>query len=209
MITKEQCRAARSFLGMKQIELAELSGLSKTAITHFESGLFHPRAENMSNIKAALESRGIDFIGLNGVQRRETAFRVMEGDDMYQEVWDDIFDTLKETGGEVLISYVDDGQIFKEHPEKLEAHLKRLDKHNITERLLSCEGDDVFIQSKECYRWLPEEVFKAGIMTLIYGEKVAFQFWNHSTALVVKNKKIKDEEKQRFEYLWENAIIPP
>lgn len=88
MITKEQCRAARNFLGLKQSELASDCGLSKTAITHFESGLFHPRAENMANIRAALEKRGIEFVGTYGIQKRQTLFQLLEGEMVHLDLWD-------------------------------------------------------------------------------------------------------------------------
>ena len=209
MITKEQCRAARSFLGLKQAELADDCGLSKTAITHFESGLFNPRADNMANIVSALEGRGIEFVGNYGVQKRQTLFRMLEGDAMHLDLWDDVFDTMKRTGGEVLISYVDERPIFKAYPEELMAHLKRLKEHNITERILGCEGDTFFVQDQECYRWLPKDVFKGGVMTLVYGGKVAIQFWNNKLCLIIENQNIYQDEKERFEYLWEGATIPP
>ena len=209
MITKEQCRAARSFLGLKQAELAEDCGLSKTAITHFESGLFNPRADNMNNIMSALEGRGIEFVGDYGVQKRQTIFKMLEGENMYLDLWDDIFDTMKRRqGGEVLISYVNERDPFQQHPEALSAHLKRLKEHKITERLLACEGDNFFIQDEECYRWLPKSVFNAGSTTFLYGGKVVLQFWNNQLCLIIENKNVYDEERQRFEYLWENALIP-
>jgi len=209
MITKEQCRAARSFLGLKQADLAADCGLSKTAITHFESGLFHPRAENMNAIQSALEARGVDFIADYGVQKRQTLFKMLEGKDMLIDLWDDIFNTLKKTGGEVLISHLNEQEPFKQKPEALLSHLKRLKEHKITERLLVCEGDTFFIQDPECYRWMKKEAFNAGMMTFLYGSKVALQFWSGSLCLIIENKEIYNDEKERFEYLWTNAEIPP
>ena len=211
MITKEQCRAARSFLGLKQAELATDCGLSKTAITHFESGLFNPRAENMASIRGALEKRGIEFVGSYGVQKRPVNFEVLdtrETETALPKLWDDVFETLKDNGGEVLISHLDEKSAFDHHPEKLDAHLKRLKAHNITERLLVCEGDDFFVQDVKCYRWLPEDVYKSGMTSFLYGNKVAIQFWNGHFILIVNHPEIYEEEKQRFEYLWARADIP-
>ncbi len=209
MITKEQCRAARSFLGLKQAELAGDCKLSKTAITHFESGLFNPRADNMARIQEALEKRGIEFVGDYGVQKRRTIFQLLEGEAMYVDVWDDIYNTLKDKGGEVLISHVDERPVFQKHPEELASHLKRLKEHGIRERLLVCEGDTFFIQEPECYRWLPKEIYKSGVMSFVYGGKIAIQFWNGNLCLIIENKRIYEDERQRFEYLWEGAMIPP
>lgn len=209
MITKEQCRAARSLLNLKQAELAEDCGISKTAITNFESGLFNPRADNMAIIETALQNRGIDFIGLSGVQKRQTISRMLEGNSMYPDLWDDIFDTMKDRGGEVLISYLTEKESNELHPEALAQHIDRLKQHRITERLLVCEGDTCFVQDRECYRWLPENVFKAGATTFLYNGKIAIQFWSGSIAMILENESVYQSEKARFEYLWENALIPP
>ena len=208
MITKEQCRAARSFLGIKQTELANDCGLSKTAITHFESGLFRPRTDNMKAIRIALENRGIEFIGQAGVQKRETAFRLLEGEDMYVEVWNDIFETLRHTGGEVCIGFCTEREPAHSNLTELQDHLKRLEEHNITERILSCEGDDYFLQKPECYRWLPYSIYKSGNLFFVYGDKVVTQYWNGSVSMIIENKKIAQHELKRFEYLWEIARLP-
>jgi transcriptional regulator with XRE-family HTH domain len=210
MITKEQCRAARSFLGIKQAELANDCGLSKTAITHFESGLFTPRADNMTAIQSSLESRGIEFIGKTGVQKRETTVRLIEGESMFQELWSDVFDTLKHSGGEVCIAYVDERKPMETagEAEALKDHLERLDKHNITERLIVCEGDSYFVQPQECYRWMPYNVFKSGNLFFVYGDTVATHYWEGHAMTIVKNKIIAKEEKKRFEYLWEMSRLP-
>lgn len=208
MITKEQCRAARSFLGLKQAELANDCGLSKTAITHFESGLFNPRSDNMRNIREALENRGIEFLGQTGVQKRETVFRLLEGKDMYVEVWDDIFETLRETGGEVCIGFCTEREPAKDNLKELEEHLERLEEHNITERIISCEGDDYFIQKPECYRWLPYSIYKSGNLFFVYGDKVVTQYWNGAVSMITHNKQIAEHERKRFEYLWGISRLP-
>lgn len=208
MITKEQCRAARSFLGLKQAELATACGLSKTAITHFESGLFTPRQDNMTNIRQALEDMGIEFIGTSGVQKRETVYRLLEGSTMYVDLWDDIFYTLKDKGGEVCMAYVDEREPAQDNHQNLVDHLERLKAHNISERILVCEGDNYFIQDPDCYRWLPYNVYKSGNLFFVYGNKVATQYWNGSVTTIVENKVIASHEQERFEYLWSIGKIP-
>lgn len=212
MITKEQCRAARSLLGLKQSELADSCGLSKTAITNFESGAISARQDTQKIIRQAFEKRGIQFIGDYGVQKRQASFTVLNMNDEGMELpdlWNDIFETLKHTGGEVLISHLDERDAYNHNPQKLLKHLEKLKEHNITERLLVCEGETFFVQEPECYRWLPKNVFRAGITSFIYGHKIALQFWRGSLILIIDHPEIYAEERERFEYLWENAIIPP
>ncbi|MGB0720564.1 MAG: helix-turn-helix domain-containing protein, partial [Bdellovibrionales bacterium] len=163
MITREQCRAARGLLGLKQTELAEACGVSKTAITNFESGIFNPRADTMAQIFQSFHKMGIEFIGDYGVQKRRNRFEVLDDPDALTTLWDDIFQTLKNKGGEVLISNLSEAAAFNKHPEKLKAHIERLKAHNITERLLVCEGDTFFIQDISCYRWLQKNIYRSGM----------------------------------------------
>ncbi len=208
MITKEQCRAARSFTGIKQADLAGMCGMSKTSITHFESGLFTPRADNMAAITAAFQSLGIEFIGTTGVQKKETTSRVLEGEKMHPDLWDDIFNTLKNKGGEVCIAYFSEKEAHKEHPAELENHIERLKQYNIKERLIMCEGDDYFVQDQSCYRWLPYNIYKSGATFFVYGTKAAILFWDGSIAMIIDNPLIAKQEQARFDYLWEISKIP-
>jgi transcriptional regulator with XRE-family HTH domain len=57
-----QCRAARSLLDWTQERLAEVSGVSVTAIRNFERGATTPIRANLAAIKAALETAGVEFI---------------------------------------------------------------------------------------------------------------------------------------------------
>lgn len=66
MITHDQCRAARSLIRMKQVELADAAGLSKQTVVDFERGARTPHRNNMAMIQSALEAAGIEFIPENG-----------------------------------------------------------------------------------------------------------------------------------------------
>ena len=62
------CKAARSFLGWGQGELAEASGLSKSTIGAFEAKDEAARLTTMNNRAAveAFEGAGLEFIPENG-----------------------------------------------------------------------------------------------------------------------------------------------
>lgn len=209
MITQDQCRAARGLLSWKQSDLAEACGISKTAITNFESGAQKPRQETLEFIHAAFDKAGVEFIGNYGVQRRQTFFRVIDNQNALPELWDDIFETMQDGGGEILISNVDERAAYLESPENLIAHVKRLQNHNIAERILMCEGNSFFIQPPECYRWVSKETYMSGLTTYVYNGKVALRFWNQSVILVISHPVIYEQERQRFNYVWDKAIMPP
>jgi hypothetical protein len=127
---------------------------------------------------------------------------------MFKDVWDDIFNTLKDKGGEVCIGFVNEREPAQNNLEELRDHLERLERHKIKERLLICEGDSYFIQKPECYRWLPYNVFKSGNLFFVYGNKVGTHHWDGLVTTIIENKAIADAERKRFEYLWDMAKIP-
>ena len=60
-ITPAQCRAARALLDITQDRLAELSGVSKRTIAHFEGGQRTPIPANFAAIQRAFEGAGVEF----------------------------------------------------------------------------------------------------------------------------------------------------
>ena len=61
MITPAQIKGARAMLGLKQSELAERAGISKTGLINIESGSADPRASTLTAIQCALEAAGVVF----------------------------------------------------------------------------------------------------------------------------------------------------
>lgn len=208
MITREQCRAARGLLGWTQQHLADAAGLSKTAINNFERGMHDMRMESLTAIQGAFEDADIEFAGNFGVSKRQDAVRVLRGPTVALDLWDDIHAALSETGGEVLIMNTGERAPYEAHGEKLLEHLRRLSAAGITERLLCCEGDTFFLQPVECYRWLPKEVFRAGMTSFIYADRVALRLWQESITVIIHSRAAYEAEKQRFEHLWDAALVP-
>jgi len=62
MISPEQCRAARAWLGWPQPELAKRAGVGLSTIRDFETGRRTPIQNNRQAIQGALESAGIAFL---------------------------------------------------------------------------------------------------------------------------------------------------
>src|SRR5690606_35888486 len=106
-------------------------------------------------------------------QKTRDTVRILKGAEALPLLWDDIFETMKGVGGEILIAHLDEKRSHEDHSEALNAHLERLKRYGITERLLVCEGDRYHLQPAEYYRWLKKDVFQAGMTTFIYEGKVA------------------------------------
>ncbi len=207
MITIEQCRAARGLLNWTQQNLADKTGLSKTAINNFERGLADTKYASLQLIREAFEKANIEFPTPYSVGKKHESVTVLKGYSANKQLWDDIFETLKETGGEVLINNVDEKRVLKDNSSGILEHLERLKAHNITERLLACEGDDTFIQPKTCYRWLKPEVFTALSPTFVYGDKIAIKLWEEKMIIIIQSENAAKSERQRFDYLWNQAQI--
>ncbi len=205
MITREQCRAARGLLGWTQQDLADNAGMSKTAVNNYERGMHDIRADSLTAIRDAFERFDIEFVGDYGVQQRRDTVKILRGEDALPLLWDDIFESLKGKGGEVLIANLDERRSEGDHPDQLAQHLKRLKAHGITERLLVCEGDTYFLQPASCYRWLPKEVYEASMTSFIYSDKMALQLWRESMIILVQSPAAHNAEKQRFEFLWRSS----
>jgi predicted transcriptional regulator len=69
MVNKEQCRAARGWLGITQEELASLSGVAQKTIARFETGAAVPQDRTLRDLQRSLEELGIEFLfeGSKGV----------------------------------------------------------------------------------------------------------------------------------------------
>jgi len=80
-IKANQIAAARVLLGITQIQLADLSGISPSTVKRIESGLA-VTAANRSAVRAALAKAGVEFIAENGggpgVRLRKSAKGVEE-----------------------------------------------------------------------------------------------------------------------------------
>jgi predicted transcriptional regulator len=61
MVTAAQIRAARGLLGLSQVWLAKLAGISPTALVNIETGTSDPKASTLAAIIAALEKEGAEF----------------------------------------------------------------------------------------------------------------------------------------------------
>jgi transcriptional regulator with XRE-family HTH domain len=65
-ITPSQCRAARGLIGWSQDQLVEASGVTRATIANFELGKRAPYERTLDELRAALESAGVEFIAENG-----------------------------------------------------------------------------------------------------------------------------------------------
>jgi transcriptional regulator with XRE-family HTH domain len=66
MLSPEQCRAARGWLGWSQDELAKRASVSISTVKDFERGARVPIENNLTAIQRAIEAAGMGLIFGNG-----------------------------------------------------------------------------------------------------------------------------------------------
>lgn len=211
MPTIEQIKAARALIGWNQKDLAEQAGLSQTGIARIENGTHQPNSQTVDKIVRAFERAQIEFIGERGVKKKKTEIKTLSGTSGYLAFFDDVYETIKEKGGNIVISGVEEDSFSKYFPDNGDMHRNRMAKlNNYTMQCLICEGDYNFVSSNYCeYRWTPKEAFEA-VPFYIYGDKVAFMdFENDEVDIyIMAHKKIVSSFRKRFALQWENAKIP-
>lgn len=65
-ISPAQARGARAMIGWNQAQLAEAAKVSRMTVVDFEKSARVPHPNNLSAIRTALESAGVEFIPENG-----------------------------------------------------------------------------------------------------------------------------------------------
>lgn len=205
MPTIEQIRAARALIGWSQGELAQQAGLSQTGIARIENGTNQPNSSTVEKITRAFDNAGILFIS-GGVQRVQDKLIVFEGEDCLRRLQDDIFHTLQDEKGEVLLLGISEiSQAEKENYDYTLMHIERMKKTGITERILVREDEKTFIAPKSWYRTIPEKYFSPHTV-FIYKTRIALALREpHNKVLLLDNVFFAEGMKSFFNMLWDNG----
>lgn len=216
MITIEQCRGARGLLGWTQQDLADASGLSKTAINNYEKAHSDIKTESLRAIRMAFESAEIEFLSNNGVCKKTEHARILHGKDALSEILEDIQETVKHGGGDIRISNVDKSLAGQVSTQTLFNYIETLKTLGIRERILCSEGTKSVLTPSDDCRWLSTDTEMSRIPTFIYGSKVALQMWDQTMFVIISSADAYAAEKKRFDAIWaasnalpENASSEP
>lgn len=209
MINAGQVRAARALVAWSQDVLAEKTNLSKSTLQKIETGLIaSPRAATMEAVQKVFESAGVEFLPNSGLRMRDPMVTTLEGKKAYKLLLDDVYETLRGTGGEMCIFGLEEKTASAElenDPQKKEeilAHIERLKKEKIREKLLICEGDTNYLAPQYWYRWMPKEYFEP-YPIYVYGTKVAIIYWGPPfKAIVYENSEIANSMHKIFDFVW-------
>ena len=198
-----QLTAARGLAGLTIEKLSELSGMSREAILKIENGAVTPRAGSKADITKALLREGVEFTENEGVRRRTDILRVIEGEDFYLKVLEDVFFTLKDTKGEVLFSFV---RNELSPPEVIKSDL-RLRDLGIRFRHLIEEGDTYCLYPLREYRTIPSRFFHNNTQ-IIYGQKYASMIDENKKAFIINDFAFTETQRKTFEIFWSTGHMP-
>ena len=205
-ITTAQMRGARGLVNWSQSELSKRTGISTTSIGNIEAGNTQARESTLKIIRQAFENAGIEFIGTEGMRKKNDNIYSIEGSDALDRLLDDMYGTLAKTGGEVLGFGVEEKtDVTAEESRKIQNYLDKLKAANITERLIIREGDMNLMAPVEFYKSIPKEYFSPHPF-YIYGDKIALINWGTPNKIFIINSPLFSETFTRaFNCLWDNA----
>lgn len=204
LLTPAQCRAARGLLDWSQPDLAKQSGLHVQTISNFEADTGTPTKTTLEKFSTAFERHGIEFIGVDGVRLKQDVIRKYEGENLGEYILDEIYNDLKDTGGEILLKGVVERKWYdtKKQQDFVENHIKRLQDANITERILIADDDDYYIAPKSWYRKMPKKYFTF-YTQWIFNDKVAMMSWGETEKLIIiESPDLAFAERKTFDCLW-------
>lgn len=211
-ITIAQIRGARGILNWSQQDLAQRTGISATSIGSIENGVTTPRASTLEVIRHTFESSNIEFIGLDGVRQRTGDVRVLKGEEGFWNFYEELYKTLLDNPGEVLVSNVDE-RIFEKWLSKhrLDTHVQRMRAiKGLSYKILIKEGDTHFLATPDyCeYRWMPKDLFTS-VPFYIFGNKLAvIIFEEEPTVIVLDYSAIADAYRKQFSSIWNISVVP-
>ena len=207
MLSIEQCRGARGILNWTQQDLADASGLSKTAINNFEKGHSDIKNESLKSIKYAFVSAGIEFIGQQGMTKRTDKTEILNGENAFLTLFNDILDSVEQTQTDLMISNYDIDFVMSQLSDaKIKQRNAILKNTPVSQRFL-CTEENIHgsINGRE-YRKLPDNITEFAPTTYIYGgSKVAFGLWKMSSIIIVNSQRVYNAELNRFNHLWDKA----
>lgn len=205
MITGRQIRAARGLLGWDASALAEKANLSRETISNIENGAVQARGSTLNEIARVLDDRGIEFIGDRGVAIRDETVRILEGDDAYLRLLDEVFHVCHgNSNASASFFFVDNS---KSIPEVVAAH-KRLRESGILCRYICQENPSRLDFVPQDYRAIPEKYYYNAVQ-VAYGDFVAHGYNEKpQRIMVIKSKALAESARRLFEMLWTTLPIP-
>jgi len=188
-------------IGWDQSQIAERAGVTTQTIANFEQGRTKGNANTMQAIETALKKAGV-LISDDGVRMPRTNEIVLEGDDWFCDLLDDVYYTLIDSpGAELLVDMASD---LLSPPEVVNRY-RKIRNAGIKMRQTVEEGNAYLLGPVNEYRWIPKKHYKNWV-TLVYANKVAYSLENETKCKIVIDVDLAERELSRFNLVW--GLLP-
>jgi transcriptional regulator with XRE-family HTH domain len=210
MINPAQIRAARGLLGWKIVDLAKMTNLTTNAISKIEREDVSAHRGSLEKIQKAFEDAGVEFLPGSGLRKKDRIVETYEGEGALRRLVEDVYNTLRDTGGEMIIAHLDEGNALKSLGEKfLKDQISKRKQANITHRLLVKVNDPNLIPPLNTYRILPHKYFSP-YPFYIYGSKLALLCWEPTPRVVViDDERFAESARKLFNFVWDSTKEVP
>ncbi|MBN1783475.1 MAG: helix-turn-helix transcriptional regulator [Alphaproteobacteria bacterium] len=204
--TPDMIRSARGYLNWSQHELGQRCNLSKVSLVGIESGRQKPNHETLKRIASVFWNEGLIFLPEGGFRVENNLVKILEGNDPYSDLLEDIEKTLKEEKGEVLFQGADESRSSESVVQKK----RKLYREGIEFKHLIEEKNTYIMGDLEDYRWVKPDVFMNDDVTVIYNDKLAFVFYREGEkkVMIIKDKVVAESHRKFFYKIWKNSEKP-
>ena len=100
--------------------------LSIATIRKLELGNISPRSSTNTQIKAAFEDAGLDFLEPNGVRQKPEEITIYEGHEGVCSFFDDVYGFARERGGDIVTVCINGDPIAEALGDYLNVHVPRM-----------------------------------------------------------------------------------
>ena len=158
--------------------------------------------EKTENFKQILPN----LINVNKSSNHPLVVETFKGKNVVRIALRDIINSLKNNGGEVLCTAIDEDVPFSKYKSINEQYERDLLTYKIKERILIKKGSKgLFQRGSSKYKKIPERYFNPNPMQ-IYGDNIQILLWgNPDHLIIIRNKEIADSYRKQFELLWKIA----
>lgn len=143
---------------------------------------------------------------INEASKQPSSVETYKGKNVIRIALRDIINALKNKGGEVLCTAVDESVPFAKHKTTNEQYERDTSRYGIKERVIIKQGTKgLFQKGNSVYRKVPEKFYNQNPIQ-IYGNNVQIIVWgNPDYLIIIRNKGVADSYRKQFELMWSLA----
>lgn len=209
-------------------EVAALSGMhrpntydvlrrleSRALVSSFTlNGKMAYKARSVDGLKESIEEK-LDVLSALSSEfakyeepRSECEVCVLSGQKALRAMQMDLIRTLKEEGGDSLVSGVDERKFFGLDELTMRRFFSLTKEYGFKEKVLVREHENYLPAPKETttYRRLPAPYFDSAASFVVYGSKVSIVVFSEPLHIImIRSRKVSDAYRKKFALLWRVA----